>query len=504
MEGTQATMAKPGQFLITLSGGRSDILELCPGERIKFQSLGWVILITSGMAAVSMWFALTSALGVHAYAALPLALLWGLVIMGIDRWLVTSLPYDRPRKWLIAAPRLALAILLGSLISTPIVLRAFESEINNQISVIKQQNAANFIASQQSSTVQQQVAKWQATVGNLRKVIASGGLAPINPNSDPTVQGLTGQLNAAQAQASKDYAEWKCELYGGSCGAPKGNGPLAQATQRRYQADLQQVSSLQNQIKNRETALQANDQNSQQRRLNQAQQQLPGAQAQLTLAQNRETALANGFDATNESTNGLLIRLQALDQLTAKGGSLAVVRWLLFLLFLVIEVLPVTVKLLTPPGQYEEILQTANQNELRRAKWALRSGVNPMAPNGPADGLAVQVDPSLRPTVRDGGHHPHRQPRDMSPADLLKLFQRTTDAKVPRGRDPEPGWSPTQRSPIGVDTTSPNLLDEELRDLSDARPGATLNEQFGDQHTPDNAYEDRNTGIERRYDEDDL
>ena len=497
-------MSKPGQFLITLSGGRSDILELCPGERTKFQSLGWVILITSGMAVVSMWFALTSALGVHAYAALPLALLWGLVIMGIDRWLITSLPYDRTRKWFIAAPRLALAILLGSLISTPIVLRVFESEINNQISVIKQQNAANFIASQQRSTVQQQVAKWQATVTNLRNVIDSGGMAPINPSNDPTVQGLTKQVNAAQAQANKDYAEWKCELYGGNCGAPKGNGPLAQATQRRYQADLAQVSSLQTQIKNEEAALKANDQASQQRRLQQAQQQLPGAKAQLTLAQNRETALANGFDATNESTNGLLIRLQALDQLTAKGGSLSVVRWLLFLLFLVIEVLPVMVKLLTPPGQYEEILQTANQHELRRAKWALRSGGSPMPPHGPADGFGIPVDPSLRPTVRDGGYHAHHQPRDMSPADLLKLFQRTTDAKVPPVRDPEPGWSPTQRSPIGVDTTSPNLLEEELRDLADARPGATFNERFGDQHTPDGAYDDRNTGIERRYGEDDL
>jgi hypothetical protein len=498
-------MSKPGQFLITLSGGRTDILEHCPGERIRFQSLGWVILITSGMAVVSMWFALTSALGVHAYAALPLALLWGLVIMGIDRWLVTSLPYDRTRKWFIAAPRLALAILLGSLISTPIVLRVFQSEINNQISVIKQENAANFIASQQRSTVQQQVAKWQATVTNLNKVIDSGGQAPINPGSDPTVQGLTKQMNAAQAQANKDYTEWKCELYGGHCGAPKGNGPLAQATHRRYQADLAQVSALQTRIKGRESALQANDQASQQIRLQQAQQQLPEAKAQLTLAQNRETALANGFDATNESTNGLLIRLQALDQLTAKGGSLSVVRWLLFLLFLVIEVLPVMVKLLTPPGQYEAILRTANQHELRRATWALRSEGSSAAANGPADGFGVPVvDQSLRPTVRDGGHHAHRQPRDMSPADLLKLFQRTTEAKVPPGPGPESGWSPTQRSPIGPDTTSPNLLDEDLRDLADARPGSGLSEQFGDQRAPGDAYDDPNSGIERRYGEDDL
>src|ERR1700751_160953 len=116
-------MSKPGQFLISLSGARPDILAFCPGERTKFQSLGWVILITAGMAVVSRWFALTSTLGVNAVIAVPAALLWGLVIMGIDRWLVTSMPRDRSRKFLIAIPRLALGLLLGSIISTPFVLR---------------------------------------------------------------------------------------------------------------------------------------------------------------------------------------------------------------------------------------------------------------------------------------------------------------------------------------------------------------------------------------------
>jgi hypothetical protein len=91
-------MLKPGQFLINLSGARPDILAFCPGERTKFQSLGWVILITAGMAVMSMWFALTTVLEVNAFVAVFGALLWGLVIMGIDRWLVTSMPQDRTRK----------------------------------------------------------------------------------------------------------------------------------------------------------------------------------------------------------------------------------------------------------------------------------------------------------------------------------------------------------------------------------------------------------------------
>ena len=164
------------------------------------------------------------------YAAAPIALLWGLVIMGIDRWLVTSLPHDRTRKWLIATPRLILAILIGSLISTPIVLRIFESEINNQISVIKENNEASFLSSQQHSSVQGRITKWQNTVTNLEQVISSNGAQPINPANDPVVQGLTTQLNNERKVAAQDYHAWQCQLYGG-CGAPKGSGPLAAGQQ---------------------------------------------------------------------------------------------------------------------------------------------------------------------------------------------------------------------------------------------------------------------------------
>ncbi len=93
-----------GKLLIAISGARREILDVCPTERIKFQSLGWAILITSGIATISMWFALDNALGLNPAVALPLALLWGLVIMGIDRWLITSIPPRGSRRWWSPSP----------------------------------------------------------------------------------------------------------------------------------------------------------------------------------------------------------------------------------------------------------------------------------------------------------------------------------------------------------------------------------------------------------------
>lgn len=249
----QPHISRIGRFLIGLSGARIEVLRRCPTERIKFQSLGWAILITSGMATVSMWFALTSAMGFNPGLSFPVALLWGFIIMGIDRWLVTSMPLAGKRKFLIAAPRLALAILLGSLISTPIVLRIFQSEINNQISIIKENNEAAFLTSQQRGSVQARVNTAQAKVTNLEQVIDSRGAVAINPASDPVVQGLTSQLTNERKVAATDYHAWQCQLYGG-CGAPRGSGPLAAASKARYDADETQISTLTSQIQARAAA----------------------------------------------------------------------------------------------------------------------------------------------------------------------------------------------------------------------------------------------------------
>jgi hypothetical protein len=467
-------------FLITISGARTDVLDRCPTERIKFQSLGWAILITSGMATVSMWFALTSAMGFNPVLSFPVAVLWGLIIMGIDRWLVTSMPLDGKRKFLIAAPRLALALLLGSLISTPIVLRIFESEINNQVSVIKENNEAAFLTSQQNSAVQARVTKGQNTVNNLQQVIDSHGAKPINPASDPVVQGLTTQLDNEQKVAATDYHAWQCQLYGG-CGAPKGSGPLAAASQKRYDDDEAEITTFTQEIQTREQALQATDANSEQSRLQQANSALPAAQAQLTSARAEENSLLNNFQVTNGATNGLLIRLKALDQLSAGSSTLQLARILLFLLFLVIEILPVTVKLLQPQGNYEKVLRREIANELNQAQWEMRGRRATTGPSG-ISGPEDMLRPSAGDDAYDGRRRRGRDPLD---AELESVW----NTKV----EPVGGWAQranTAYEPRPDDMTGPNRLDDELRGLSDTRSLSVYDEGDG--------------GIERRYGDDEL
>jgi hypothetical protein len=66
--------------------------------------------------------------------------------------------------------------------------------------------------------------------------------------------------------------------------------------------------------------------------------------------------------------NGLLVQIQALDQLAAQNPTLQAARWLVFLLFLLTGTLPLTVRLLQRPGIYEELLERIEDQYLIQAR----------------------------------------------------------------------------------------------------------------------------------------
>jgi hypothetical protein len=261
--------------------------------------------------------------------------------------------------------------LLGTLISTPMVLQIFQSEINTEIPVIRQQQESVFISTQEHSAVAQQVNYWTAMVAALEHVIESRGVVTINPSSDPLVKSLTKERNTEQSLQHQYYQQWQCQLDGGS-GCVQGNGALAQASHASYETASQQVADLTSEIQARQDQLSASDAASQRIRYKDALGELPSAKRQLTIATNRRDALLDSFTATNAVENGLLIRLQALNQLSRGNFTVSAARFLLFLLFLVIECLPVTVKLLQRPGTYEAILIAVARRELRDAHRVLR------------------------------------------------------------------------------------------------------------------------------------
>src|SRR5690349_13397036 len=186
------------RFLIALSGARPEVLERCPSEYGKFEGIGGAVLTTAVLAVVSMTFALNSALGVNVVLAVLAALVWGLMILSLDRWLVSTMKADAPRRWPLAVPRFLMALLLGFVISTPLVLQIFRSEIDAQIVQIKQQRADAFAARQQQGNVGKDVGQLRKEVADLEKVISSGGDVPIDTEQDPNVKALTAERRSEE------------------------------------------------------------------------------------------------------------------------------------------------------------------------------------------------------------------------------------------------------------------------------------------------------------------
>ncbi|HEU5160110.1 MAG TPA: DUF4407 domain-containing protein [Streptosporangiaceae bacterium] len=390
------------RFLIWLSGARPDLLDRARGDKAKYEGVGAAILFTAILAGVSMTFALNTALNV----VLPLAILagaaWAAGIMQLDRWLVVSIQ-RREKPWqnlFMALPRLFLALLFGVVISTPLVLQVFRPEIEAKAVEIRQRDADAFRQQQQTGAVGKTVGRLTAQRDALQKTIQTGGDVPQNPEADPKIVGLRSQLSRAQSTAAKAYKQWQCQLYG-PC-KPTGNGPLAKADEQAYRAAQRQVNNINRQIEDRKSQLTSNDQKSRTQRVADAKALLPQVESQLKVYSDQLQGLQRNFEAKNRGSAGLLLRLEALDEVAEEDSTLNTARELLMLLITAIECLPVLVKLLLtfgPMNSYERLLAEAEAVETKEAIFAIHARTR-----GSEDSARKVLDDIWGPPAESGDH----------------------------------------------------------------------------------------------------
>ena len=364
-----------GDIFIWLSGANRRLLAECPTERPKYFGLGAVIVVTGAMAGVSLAFALVNALGIALTGAIVFGILWGLAIIMIDRLFVASMHRQRnPLIYVVQAlPRLAMSVVLGFVISTPFVLQIFKPEINSEIQQMQAAQRATYFKDLPTNPVYLTVHRDQTNVNNLGALAASGG-SGIDISKDPQLVSLNSQLGNAQKQLAYWRNDLSCQLYGvGSNGATckPGYGPLGHDDQvqvNHYSGLVQtltaQITSRTNTLEQQSGQQQSSLKGTYQAQLKAAQQSLQAAQQQLTL----QTAnVTSGI----KQNHGILTQLQALGNVTAKNSTLQAARWLLFLLFLFVDTMPVFMKLLInlmPAGTYDTILAGEEAMQIRDAE----------------------------------------------------------------------------------------------------------------------------------------
>lgn len=359
------------RFLVGVSGANTSILAQAPGERVKQEALGGVILTTSSLAALSMGFALHMALHAPVVVAVVLALLWGLAIANFDRWVLTAT--TRQHRWWtnvgMALPRLGLAVIIGLVVSTPLTLQAFSAEINDELTVMQAESQAAFTQQLAHDARYRDLPAQRAEIRRLETAVAT----PLSDSAvlaDEAVVNLRSELAVAQAAYERAEQAVVCE-HEGTCGSNRvGAGPAYrekvdirdEALRRRgevSQALAETTNDVRTRLQHQLDEQHANDSH-----------HLADLRATVASSEAAMTAERARNAATTRHGDGLLARLEALDRITAKDPALGRAHLALFLFFTAIECLPVILKLMFMigrPSLYEELCAIADKATLDRA-----------------------------------------------------------------------------------------------------------------------------------------
>jgi hypothetical protein len=379
-------ITRVGDFMAWLGGADKTVLDQVPAERARFTQMAGVLLTTSGVAAASMSFALHDGLAIPWAAAIVVAFFWGLIILNLDRFLVLSIGSvrDRKRLLLLALPRFLLAFVLATVISTPLVLRAFQNDISRQVFTINLRDARQSRQEITSGPLQGDVNHLSAQITQEKQII-SGHIPSVTNPELATAQALvstwTTQVSTAQQAANVALEAYECELEGAgkncrNASSYAGAGPLAHAKDVEYQqalvtlaSDKQHLNAASNQLQsaqNSQRALQGKVLKADQAEAQAALRGLEQRYSQALKELNSTEAKASRVD----NLPGLLTQIQALFQLSFSEPALGFAHLFVFLLFFLIEILPVGVKVLLNLGDetpYEVIVSAAGAKKIDQA-----------------------------------------------------------------------------------------------------------------------------------------
>lgn len=317
------------RFALWLSGADPVILKDCGPlantERIRFAGLGALILVPAVLGGFAMSYAI-STLTRNPVIYVLAGLVWGLIVLAIDRYLVSTLTKSAlpgQRRFVPVLARLVFAVLVGIAVAHPMVLLWFNDSISQTI------------AENRRDAVQD------------RQVQADRDVAAVPPAAS-SAESLTEQRNRRVANLDclrqlKSYEQSNVRKTL-PCGISSGEpdcGPRCQDLQR-------QITSVEGEIKALDERIAdagAGDATAEDLRRDE-------------IGDIRTRAEADIADINAEFSTDYLARVAALEQLSERSKQVLVVELFLILFFVFVDILPVTMKIATPAGEYEQVRDT--------------------------------------------------------------------------------------------------------------------------------------------------
>ncbi|MFK4762517.1 DUF4407 domain-containing protein [Microbacterium sp. ZW T5_45] len=383
----------PGSRLRTLAilgGAEGQILDRVPGETPRFVQMFFVLAGTALVSAISMLFALTTGVRAAIWLAVPLAIVWALIIFNLDRFLTSTMASTKNVWRLIGLgiPRVVMAAIIGFVVAEPLVLQIFHNDIAREVASTNITQSQSDQEALESGPEKIALDAASARLAELQNQAATGIVAGTDSASasesaaQATVDDLTAKMTDQQAVIDQARILYQCELTGEGAGTVPGctgvNGEgassdaaqaqLAEA-QQTYDALAAQLRTANDELAAASTSAKENTATSEAQNRTEAQAQLPAAQTTYDSALAAYNARADAVAQGNAGAVGLLSQISGLNRLAEKEPTIFWAHWLIAALFFMIELLPVIVKVLTSYGEptlYERAAAIRKQVALDR------------------------------------------------------------------------------------------------------------------------------------------
>lgn len=298
------------KFFCWCSGARLYLLKKCPTDFNVFFGIGMVVFLTGVMAFMSGSYAFYTIFQNY-YLAAVFGLFWGVLIFFFDWYLVASLRKEKRffREFLTASPRILLAMFLAVVISRPLELKLFESEIEGQIEKMSQQKFNDY----------------KDIVG-----VSYSEIEELKKSNNEFEE----RINDLMVQRNDLFALFVEEAEGRSPTGKEGKGPVY----KEKKAEYNRVNKIYEEEKSRLYPLIA-------------------ANNQRIIEMNtlQDKQLQSGNSTLKEST-GFLARIEAYGALGEENKNIHYTGLFILFMFMCIETGPMFVKLISRRGAYDELI----------------------------------------------------------------------------------------------------------------------------------------------------
>jgi hypothetical protein len=388
--------------LAVLGGAEGSVLDEVPTETPRFVQMFFVLAGTALVSAISMYFALVTGVRIAAFVAVPLALVWALIIFNLDRFL-TSTMRSTHNVWRLiglAIPRVIMAAVIGIVVAEPLVLQIFQNDIAREVNATNITQAQSDQDAVTSGPERQALDAASERVAALESQAATGVVEGAETTTasaaaaQASVDDLTAKLAEQQQVIDQARAIYQCEINGQGAGEVEGCSGVAgegasseaaeaqlAAAQASYDDLAAKLRSAQADLADAQASGTAAASASEEQNKQQARDELPAAREQYQAALAAYDARAAEIASGNAGAVGLLSQIGALERLGEREPTLKWAHLLIAVLFFMIELLPVIVKVLTSygdPSLYEKADALRRQVALDRVtarSWRERAGI---------------------------------------------------------------------------------------------------------------------------------